>query len=106
MAETFPSGEITAQWFAINWTIVYYSVTAALNVLTTSLILIRILSIGGIKSARTYRGLIEILIESALLYSVVYIVYLALYVRDFYNPHLSTANWYAGSFLNTVTVRV
>ncbi|KAF9047061.1 hypothetical protein BDZ89DRAFT_1058124 [Hymenopellis radicata] len=103
MAATFPSGEITAQWFAINWTIIYYSVTAAVNVLTTSLIILRILTIGGLKSARTYRGLIEILIESALLYSVVYIIYLALYVRDFYTPSLATANWYAGSFLNTVT---
>ncbi|KAF9009324.1 hypothetical protein BDZ89DRAFT_1167993 [Hymenopellis radicata] len=66
----------------INWTVVYYAVTASVNILTTTLIITRILLVSGLKRARTYRGLIAILIESAFLYSATYIVYLALYVRD------------------------
>ncbi|KAF9032004.1 hypothetical protein BDZ89DRAFT_1158687 [Hymenopellis radicata] len=49
-----------------NWTIVYYSVTASISILTTILIIGRIVSqTGGLKRARTYRGVIEILVESA-----------------------------------------
>ncbi|KAF9002654.1 hypothetical protein BDZ89DRAFT_1241956 [Hymenopellis radicata] len=62
--------------YQINWPIVYYSITASTNILTTFLIIFRILSIGGLRSARTYRGLLEILIESAFLYSATYILYI------------------------------
>ncbi|KAF8992097.1 hypothetical protein BDZ89DRAFT_1151239 [Hymenopellis radicata] len=55
----------------VNWKIVYYSVTASISILTTTVLIIaRIVSqTGGLKRARTYRGVIEILVESALLYS-------------------------------------
>ncbi|KAF9020243.1 hypothetical protein BDZ89DRAFT_1043503 [Hymenopellis radicata] len=88
---------------AINWQIVYYSVTAFTNVLTTFLIIFRILSFGGLRIARTYRGLLEILIESAFLYSVTYILYLGLYLRDVYMPNWSFTNYYAQGVLNAVT---
>ncbi|KAF9019147.1 hypothetical protein BDZ89DRAFT_1139516 [Hymenopellis radicata] len=87
----------------INWQIVYYSVTAFTNVLTTFLIIFRILSFGGLRIARTYHGLLEILVESAFLYSATYIVYLVLDVRDFYLPYWSFTSDYAYGLLNAVT---
>ncbi|KAF9012900.1 hypothetical protein BDZ89DRAFT_1167133 [Hymenopellis radicata] len=87
----------------INWEIVYYSVTAFTNVLTTFLIIFRILSFGGLRIAWTYHGLLEILIESAFLFSATYILYLVLLVRDFYLPYLSSTSYYAYGLLNAVT---
>ncbi|KAF9004156.1 hypothetical protein BDZ89DRAFT_621971 [Hymenopellis radicata] len=90
----------------MNWAIVYYSVTAATNILTTSLIIYRILSFAGLRGARTYRGIIEIFIESAFLYSATYVVYLAITVHDFYVPYWAFGNWYIAAFVNSVTVSV
>ncbi|KAF9004155.1 hypothetical protein BDZ89DRAFT_1145741 [Hymenopellis radicata] len=86
-----------------NWFIVYCSVTAATNILTTSLIIYRILSFTGLRGARTYRGIIEIFIESAFLYSATYVVYLAITVHDFYVPYWAFGNWYIAAFVNSVT---
>ncbi|KAF9026952.1 hypothetical protein BDZ89DRAFT_1161059 [Hymenopellis radicata] len=86
----------------INWIIVYYSITASINILTTSLIIVRIIRIVGLKRTRTYRGLIEIMVESAFLFSATYLVYLSLYLRDFYLPYFSSANLYAQGMLNAV----
>ncbi len=88
----------------IDWNIVYYSVTASTNVLTTFLIILRILSVGGLKSARTYRGLLEILIESAFLYTAIYSVYLALFIRDAYLPYYSITASYVYGLVNAATV--
>ncbi len=89
----------TANWAQIDWTIVYYGITASINILTTSLIIIRILCVGGFKHARTYRGIIEIMVESAVLYSGIYIVYFSLYVgSDGY------AFFYVEGLVNAVTV--
>ncbi|KAF9030234.1 hypothetical protein BDZ89DRAFT_1132536 [Hymenopellis radicata] len=87
----------------INWQIVYYSITAGTNVLTTFLIIFRILSLGGLKSARTYRGLLEILVESAFLYSATYIIYLVLLLRDFHLPYWSYTSDYMYGLINAVT---
>jgi hypothetical protein len=87
----------------INWTVVYYSITASLGVYTTSFIIIRILSVGGLKHARTYRGLIEIMVESALLYSTVLILYLALFLDDAKSP-TSNSYIYVQGLLSAVTV--
>ncbi|KAF8907153.1 hypothetical protein CPB85DRAFT_1312529 [Mucidula mucida] len=88
----------TANWAQIDWTIVYYGITASINILTTSLIIIRILCVGGFKHARTYRGIIEIMVESAVLYSGIYIVYFSLYVgSDGY------AFFYVEGLVNAVT---
>ncbi|KAF9019360.1 hypothetical protein BDZ89DRAFT_1073136 [Hymenopellis radicata] len=86
-----------------NWSIVYCSVTAATNILTTSLIIYRILSFTGLRGARTYRGIIEIFIESAFLYSATYVVYVAIDVYDFYVPYWAFGNVYIAAFLNSVT---
>ncbi|KAF8868971.1 hypothetical protein CPB85DRAFT_1447514 [Mucidula mucida] len=66
----------------VNWNIVYYSVATTTNILITSMIIFCILSVGGIENARTYSGLIQILVQSALLYSVTYITYLGVYARE------------------------
>lgn len=88
-----------------NWLIVYYSVTVATNLLTTFLIIFRILSVGGIKTMRTYRGIIEVLVESAFLYSATYAVYLASAVHDAYAaPAFHDSNWYLTALLNAATV--
>ncbi|KAF8894273.1 hypothetical protein CPB85DRAFT_1440569 [Mucidula mucida] len=87
----------------VTWSIVYYTITAFTNILTTSLIIFRILSVGGLASARTYHGLLEILVESAFLYSATYIVYLVLFVENCYASHWSYTNWYVQGLLNAVT---
>ncbi|KAF9019344.1 hypothetical protein BDZ89DRAFT_321363 [Hymenopellis radicata] len=86
-----------------NWFMVYCSVTAATNILTTSLIIYRILSVTGLRGARTYRGVIEILVESAFLYSAIYVVNLAITVHDFYAPYWAFGNLYVAAFVNSVT---
>ncbi len=88
----------------VNWTIVYYAVTTSANILTTLLIIIWILSVGGLKSVRTYRGILEILIESAFLYSATYVLFLGLYARDTALSYWSVSNWYVVGLLNAVTV--
>ncbi|KAF9019354.1 hypothetical protein BDZ89DRAFT_1073124 [Hymenopellis radicata] len=88
----------------LKWLTVYCTVAASTNILTTSLIIYRILSVCGLKSARTYRGIMEVIIESALLYSATYAIYLALCLHDYYFvPYYSMASWYAEGFLNAVT---
>ncbi|KAF9031950.1 hypothetical protein BDZ89DRAFT_1131560 [Hymenopellis radicata] len=80
-----PTGiTVNVSLLQVNWTIVDYSVTASISILTTILIIGRIVSqTGGLKRARTYRGVIEILVESAVfLYSVTYVLYLAVFLRD------------------------
>ncbi len=105
MVTLFPSGSTTTSSLANKeWLIVYYAVTTSTNILTTSLIIYRILSVGGLKNARTYGGIIKILVESAFLFSATYVVYLAVFVRDYYVPYLSFTNWYFEALLNAVTV--
>ncbi|KAF9025742.1 hypothetical protein BDZ89DRAFT_1114132 [Hymenopellis radicata] len=87
----------------VNWNTMYYAVTAATNLFTTSLIIFRIFSVVGIKNSRTYRGLIEILVESALLYSVTYITYLGVFARENGLSYWRFGNWYLEAFLNAVT---
>ncbi len=100
-----PTTTFTGTLTQVNWVIVYYSITASVNILTTSLIIIRIISLVGLKRTRTYRGLIEIMVESAFLFSATYLVYLALYARDFYLPYFSSKSLYAQGMLNAVAVR-
>ncbi|KAK0190109.1 hypothetical protein F5146DRAFT_1054027 [Armillaria mellea] len=49
----------------------------------TLLIVYRILSVGGIKiGLRTYRGIVEVIVESAALYSIALIIYISLIARN------------------------
>ncbi|KAF9038928.1 hypothetical protein BDZ89DRAFT_1110222 [Hymenopellis radicata] len=53
----------------VNWSLVYYSMTVATNSVCTILILFRIVRISGLgASLKTYRGIIEILVESAAIF--------------------------------------
>ncbi|KAF8999893.1 hypothetical protein BDZ89DRAFT_1170524 [Hymenopellis radicata] len=68
-----------------NWTLVYYSMTMATNSMCTILILFRIVRISGLgASLKTYRGIIEILVESAAMYAIIYIALLIAYAYQFY----------------------
>ncbi|KAF9026921.1 hypothetical protein BDZ89DRAFT_952549, partial [Hymenopellis radicata] len=69
----------------VNWTLVYYSMTVATNNLCTIVILFRIVRISGVSaSLKTYRGIFEILVESAAMYSVIYIALLVVYAYEYY----------------------
>ncbi|KAF8988628.1 hypothetical protein BDZ89DRAFT_244633 [Hymenopellis radicata] len=69
----------------VNWTLVYYSMTVATNSLCTVLILFRIVRVSGLgASLKTYRGIIEILVESAAMYAIIYIALLIAYAYQFY----------------------
>ncbi|KAF8990487.1 hypothetical protein BDZ89DRAFT_1124392 [Hymenopellis radicata] len=69
----------------INWSLVYYSMTVATNSLCTILILFRIVRVSGLgASLKTYRGIIEILVESAAMYAIIYIAVVIAYAYQFY----------------------
>ncbi len=68
-----------------NWSLVYYSMTVTVNSFCTILILSRIIRVSGIRaSLKTYRGIIEVLVESAVMYAIVYIALLIAYAYQFY----------------------
>ncbi|KAF9038945.1 hypothetical protein BDZ89DRAFT_391525 [Hymenopellis radicata] len=70
-----------------NWVLAYYALTVATNSLSTFLIISRIVRFSNAVniSLKTYRGLVEILVESALLYSAIYICLIILYAYEFYS---------------------
>ncbi len=82
--------------------------TVATNSLCTLLILFRIVRVSGISaSLKTYRGIIEILIESAAMYAIVYIALLIAYAYEFYNDTVTvmTAYTYPVVISDSITVR-
>ena len=81
----------------------YISLTLITNILGTALVIIQIVRVTGVRS-RTYVGIVEILVESSLLYSVTHLVFLALYVHDTHVPYYSFADYYPQAMLPAVTV--
>ncbi|PBK63329.1 hypothetical protein ARMSODRAFT_540460 [Armillaria solidipes] len=70
-----------------NWALATMATTLGTNVLCTALIVGRIIYVarghrGIIGGVRTYRGVLEILVESAALYSITFIVFMILYPLD------------------------
>ncbi len=68
----------------INWALATMASTLGTNILCTTLIVGRIIYVarghrGIMGGIRTYRGVIEILVESAALYSIIYVVLMILY---------------------------
>ncbi len=60
--------------------------TVVTNSLCTFLILFRIMKVKGVgASLRTYRGIIEILVESAAMYSAIYIALLGVQAYETYS---------------------
>ncbi|KAF9026017.1 hypothetical protein BDZ89DRAFT_1135045 [Hymenopellis radicata] len=90
--------------YNVNWNFVYFAMTLATNGLCTLLIVFRILRVSGPR-ARTYRGVIEILVESAALYSVSYLVYIGLLAKSaFYDPDGEDLSYaYMRSLLYSIT---
>lgn len=69
----------------INLGISLLSATVVTNVFCTAAIICRIASVSGWrKSLKTYRGLIEILIESSVLYTAIYMIKIGLQVHTQY----------------------
>ncbi|KAF9019296.1 hypothetical protein BDZ89DRAFT_322925 [Hymenopellis radicata] len=73
------------------WNLLYYTMPVITNTLCTSLILLRIVRVNGVRaSLRTYGSIIEILVESAVIYSSVFTIVAILRVADvghaFYYP--------------------
>ncbi|SJL18438.1 uncharacterized protein ARMOST_22027 [Armillaria ostoyae] len=67
-----------------NWALATMATTLGTNILCTALIVGRIIYVarrhrGIMGGIRTYRGVIEILVESAALYSIIYVVLMILY---------------------------
>ncbi|KAF9018031.1 hypothetical protein BDZ89DRAFT_1074256 [Hymenopellis radicata] len=72
--------------FFVNWALASYSMTVVTNSLCTILILFRIVRVSGLgASLKTYRGIIEILVESAAMYAIIYIALLIAYAYQFYS---------------------
>ncbi|KAK0431791.1 hypothetical protein EV421DRAFT_2041037 [Armillaria borealis] len=66
-----------------DWTTVYLSLGLAATLMCTLLIVYRILSVGGIKAGlRTHWGVVEVIVESAALYSTILIIYISLNARN------------------------
>ncbi|KAF9021392.1 hypothetical protein BDZ89DRAFT_1042818 [Hymenopellis radicata] len=88
----------------VNWTLVYYSMTVATNSLCTALILFRIVWVSGLgASLKTYRGIIEILVESAAMYAIIYIALLIAYAYQFYTgAPVATAE----SYLQIISISI
>lgn len=87
-----------------NWRIIYSALTVATNLFTTSLILFRIVYVTGIGPSRTYRGIIEILIESCLLYSIVRLIDLAMFAQAYYDVNWEFDWYYPPAILPSITV--
>ncbi|KAF9023656.1 hypothetical protein BDZ89DRAFT_1069671 [Hymenopellis radicata] len=85
IASFFANGTFTST-SQTNWILVYYSMTVTTNSLCTVLILFRIVRrVSGLgASFKTYRGIIEILVESAAMYAIIYIALLIAYAYQFY----------------------
>lgn len=76
-------GDELSKYGSIEWTMIYLSLVLATTLMCTLLIMYRILSVGGIKAGlRTYRGVVEVIVESAALYSIALIIYISLIARN------------------------
>lgn len=104
VASQFTAGGERTVW-SINWNFIYFSMTLATNSMCTLLIVFKILRVSGSRS-KTYRGIIEILVESAALYSIAYIVYIGTLAKSaFYDPSgMNMSYAYVRSLLYAITV--
>ncbi|KAK0483758.1 hypothetical protein IW261DRAFT_978524 [Armillaria novae-zelandiae] len=77
--------QASAQGTSIDLTTVYIAMALATTLLCTVLIVYRIVSVGGAQYAsgiRTYRGAIEVVVESAALFSISLVIYVVLAARN------------------------
>ncbi len=87
------SGFLLSSWdlsasvgvFHVDWNLVSYAVAMLTTTLYTSLVVFRMLHVNGVStSLRTYRGIAELFVESAALYSVAHTVLLGIYAYEYY----------------------
>ncbi|KAK0449054.1 uncharacterized protein EV420DRAFT_1647082 [Desarmillaria tabescens] len=77
------NGDELSKYGSNEWTTMYLSLVLATTLMCTLLIVFRILMVGGVKAGlRTYRGVVEVIVESAALYSVALIIYISFIARD------------------------
>ncbi len=67
---------------AAIWSILYISFLMATTIICTLLIIYRIVTVTGGMGIRSYRGVIEIIVESALIYSLSLLAYVVLVARE------------------------
>ena len=89
----------------VDWRTIYLALTVVTNLLSTGLIVYRIVHVTAPRERKSFRGVIEILVESSLLYSVTYAVYLAVWAYANYNYNWVNGDLYPSAFLPAVTVR-
>lgn len=77
------------------------------NIFCTAAIIYRLISVGGwIKALKTYRGILEIFIESAILYTTIYLIQIGLNVyATYFSPTWDERYFYVQSLCNVITVR-
>ncbi len=88
-----------------NWAVATIAATLGTNILCTALIVGRIVYVarghrGVMGGIRTYRGVLEILVESAALYSTTFVVLIILY------PLEGNEYMYPQALIFSVTVRI
>ncbi|KIY64976.1 hypothetical protein CYLTODRAFT_412931 [Cylindrobasidium torrendii FP15055 ss-10] len=89
---------------SINWIVVYYSMTVFTNSVCTVLIIYRIIHISGTVALRTYRGVVEVLVESSVIYTLPYIIFLITYARSYYDANQGNMAYiYPRALLTAVT---
>ncbi|KAK0184145.1 hypothetical protein F5146DRAFT_1125885 [Armillaria mellea] len=72
---------------SVDWTMVYLSLSLAVTLLCTILIVFRIVTVGRANrngALGAYRSVIEIIVESAVLLSIILIIYMVTYARGAY----------------------
>ena len=88
------------------WDVTFLSSTVFTNIFCTTTITYRVVSVNGFaRSFKRYRGVLEILIESAVLYTAIYVLQIGLTVYTSY----FTDKWdygfsYAQALCNIITV--
>ncbi len=87
----------------VDWTLVYLSLSLAVTLLCTILIVFRIVTVGRANRDAAlggYRSIIEIIVESAALLSIIVIIYMVTYARGAY------AEIYIDVIAGTIRVRL
>ena len=87
--------------------VVFLATTVFTNIFCTFAIIHRFISISGFsKSFKTYHGILEIVIESSVLYTSIYLIQIGLYVYSMYfADECNLRFYYAEALANVVTVR-
>ncbi|KAF8907168.1 hypothetical protein CPB85DRAFT_844423 [Mucidula mucida] len=86
----------------VNWVLLYYSMIVVTNSLCTILILTRIVRTSD--NLKTYRGVIEIIVESAVMYSIIYIALVVVYGYEYYSPRVKVMGAYAYPLLMSYSI--